>query len=166
MLVFETTKIKNINYSSTNNMLVREKLTDLNTLKQNKFNINYLTNESMKNIKNRVVPLTSYVININLSNSNSSILITNRTGKIKAYCTSGILGFSKTQKYTIIALLKKVLYNYNFLDNKTAIIIFKGLKKYHKLIISRLKKKVHIKAIIYNNLLPHNGCRPKKIRRI
>ena len=50
MLVFETTKIKNINYSSTNNVLVKEKLTDLNTLKQDKFSINYLTKEQLMNV--------------------------------------------------------------------------------------------------------------------
>ena len=32
-------------------------------------------------------------------------------------------------------------------------------------VIKKLKEKLFIKAIIYNNLLPHNGCRPKKIRR-
>ena len=161
MLLFEINKITE---SSSDN--VTKKLTNLNTLKKDNFKLDYLIKKLKNSNKNSLIPLTSYIIHINLSNSTSSIVITNRVGDIKAYCTSGLLGFSKTQKYTIISLLKKVVYSYNFLNNTTSIVIFKGLKRYNRLIIARLKKKLHIKAIIYDNLLPHNGCRPKKIRRL
>ena len=167
MLLFKTNEIKKELNSISLIKSIKEQLTSINTLKENKFNIKYFKKTPNKIIKKGVsFYLTSYIVIINISRRNSSIIITDRTGKIKSYCTSNNLGFSRTQKYTIVAMLKKVIYNYNFLNNKTSIIVFKGLRRYHKLIISRLKKKLHIKAIIYNNSLPHNGCRPKKIRRL
>lgn len=168
MLLFKTNDIKKELDNSSFIKSIKDKLIYINTLKENKFNIKYFKTPSNNRVIKKGVSfyLTSYIIIINISRRNSSIVITDRTGKIKSYCTSNTLGFSRTQKYTIIAMLKKVIYNYNFLNDKTSIIVFKGLRRYHKLIISRLKKKLHIKAIIYNNSLPHNGCRPKKIRRL
>jgi len=116
----------------------------------------------------KIKPLVSYIININLSRSNIILSITDKQGDLKGYYTSGILGFKgsqKTKKYTLITLLKNFLYNFNYVTNKSVIINFKGVIKDQKLFIKKLKEKVFIKAITYNNLLPHNGCRPKKIRR-
>lgn len=113
-------------------------------------------------------PLVSYVININISNSNTIISIADKNGDMKGYYTSGTLGFKgsqKTKKYTIITLLKNFIYNFNFLNNKSVLINFKGITKDQKIFVRKLKEKVSIKAINYDNLLPHNGCRPKKIRR-
>ena len=112
--------------------------------------------------------LIVYVINITLSESNILISITDKNGNLLDYCTSGELGFlgsQKTKKYTLITMLKKFLYNYNYINNKSVLINFKGISKNQKLIIKKLKEKVSIKMIRYNNLLPHNGCRPKKKRR-
>ena len=119
-----------------------------------------------KNVK--VKPLVSYIININLSTSNTIISITDKQGNLKGYYTSGTLGFKgsqKTKKYTLITILKNFLYNFNYINNKSVIINFKGVIKDQKLFIKKLKEKVSIKAITYKNSLPHNGCRPKKIRR-
>ena len=116
----------------------------------------------------KIKPLVSYIININLSTSNTIISITDKKGNLKGYYTSGTLGFKgsqKTKKYTLITLLKNFLYNFNYINNKSVVINFRGIVKDQKLFIKKLKEKVSIKAIIYNNSLPHNGCRPKKIRR-
>ena len=116
----------------------------------------------------KIKPLVSYIININLSTSNTIISVTDKKGNLKGYYTSGTLGFrgsQKTKKYTLITLLKNFLYNFNYINNKSVVVNFKGIVKDQKLFIKKLKEKVSIKAIIYNNSLPHNGCRPKKIRR-
>jgi len=135
-----------------------------------KINFKYI-NDSMSNLSDtdtKMKPLISYVINVNLSNSNTIISILDKRGNLKGYYTSGILGFKgsqKTKKYTIITMLKNFLYNFNFINNKSVLVNFKGVTKDQNLFIKKLKEKVSIKAINYDNLLPHNGCRPKKIRR-
>jgi len=114
-------------------------------------------------------PLISYIINVNASNSNTTITITEKNGGLKGYFTAGVLGFKgsqKTKKYTLITILKQFSYKFNFLNNKTVLLKFKGITKDQKLFVRKLKEKVSIKSIHYNNLLPHNGCRPKKLKRM
>jgi len=135
-----------------------------------KINFKYI-NDSISNLSNadtKIKPLISYIINVNLSKSNTIISILDKGGNLKGYYTSGILGFKgsqKTKKYTIITMLKNFLYNFNFINNKSVLVNFKGVTKDQNLFIKKLKEKVSIKAINYDNLLPHNGCRPKKIKR-
>ena len=74
-------------------------------------------------------------------------------------------GFEKQIKASILSILRtgmlKVNVNYNIA------IHYKGLIKnhYRSYITMMLKKNYKIKTIKSFNLLPHNGCRPKKIRR-
>ena len=131
------------------------------------FQIEYAEKFKLSSIKNNK-PLISYIININVSNSNIIISINDKKGKLKGYLTAGTLGFKgsqKTKKYTLISMLKNFNYKFNFLNDKSVLINFKGITKDQKLFIKKLKEKVSIKAIIYTNLLPHNGCRPKKIKK-
>lgn len=131
------------------------------------FNVGYVESSRVYPIKNNK-PLISYIININVSNSNTVISINDNKGKLKGYLTAGTLGFKgsqKTKKYTLISILKNFNYKFNFLNDKSVLINFKGITKDQKLFIKKLKEKVSIKAIIYTNLLPHNGCRPKKIKK-
>ena len=131
-------------------------------------NIEYSKKSKLNSIKNNK-PLISYIININISNNNTIISINDKNGKLKGYLTAGNLGFKgsqKTKKYTLISILKNFNYKYNFLNNKSVLINFKGITKDQKLFIKKLKEKVSIKAIIYTNLLPHNGCRAKKLKKL
>jgi len=135
---------------------------------QNLFNINYV-NLTKKDTSSEDKPLISYVININVSNSNITMSINDKNGKLKGYFTAGTLGFKgsqKTKKYTLITILKNFNYKFNFLNNKSVLINFKGVTKDQKLFIKKLKEKVSVKAINYTNLLPHNGCRPRKMKRL
>ena len=78
-----------------------------------------------KSEKNK--PLISYIININISKSNTIISIVNKKGDLKGYYTAGTLGFKgsqKVKKYTIITILKNFLYNFNFINNKSVLIIY------------------------------------------
>jgi ribosomal protein S11 len=138
----------------------------LNTI-ENPFTLKYKY-KRLQHYNNKIKPLIFYTINIYLSSSNINFNITDRTGNLKLYYTAGLLGFKgsqKTKKFTLISILKKILSRITFLKNKSVLLRFKGIKNNQKLIIKKLKEKVLIKAIIYHNLLPHNGCRPKKIRR-
>ena len=135
---------------------------------QNLFNINYVK-LTKDNTSSEDKPLISYIININVSNSNIAMSINDKNGKLKGYFTAGTLGFKgsqKTKKYTLITILKNFNYKFNFLNNKSVLVNFKGVTKDQKLFIKKLKEKVSIKAINYTNLLPHNGCRPRKIKKL
>lgn len=134
---------------------------------QNLFDINYVK-LTKDNTSSEDKPLISYIININVSNSNIAMSINDKNGKLKGYFTAGTLGFKgsqKTKKYTLITILKNFNYKFNFLNNKSVLVNFKGVTKDQKLFIKKLKEKVSIKAINYTNLLPHNGCRPRKIKK-
>ena len=67
----------------------------------------------------------------------------------------------------IINLLKSLILIANFKNNESLTIHFKNLKSYYEsLVINLLKNVIFIKSVKSSNLQPHNGCRPKKLRRI
>lgn len=112
--------------------------------------------------------LITYILTIHMSKSNIVLNVKNKEGEVLIYNTSGKLGFrgsQKTKKFSLISMLKNLLYKFNFLKNKSIVLRFKGFKYNQKLIIKKIKEKFDIKSIIYDNLIPHNGCRPKKLRR-
>jgi len=145
-----------------------KELTTNPTLKSSNFELEYIKNIQYTISNLNVKPLTTYILNIHVSNSNIILSVTDKNGNLISYYTAGKLGFKgsqKTKKYTLITILKNFIYNLNYLNNTTVIVKFKGITRNQNLIVKKLKEKLFIKAIIYNNLLPHNGCRPKKIRR-
>jgi len=112
-----------------------------------------------------------YILNIFLTNSNLFVNISNNFGNINYYISSGLLkykGSEKTNKYSILSVIQKtILANYNIVKNKSVVVHFKGNNNnVYNLVLKYLKKNFNIKAIKYYNLLPHNGCRPKKYKRI
>ena len=119
--------------------------------------------------KKLLKPLVSNIITINLSKKNAIITINDNEGNIQYYFSSGMFGYvgtHRTKKYTIIMLLKTILSKISNIYKKAVIINFKGIRKDQKLFVKKIKEKMLIELIQYNNLIPHNGCRPRKIRRI
>ena len=167
-------KLKNEKFLINKNLLELKQifnsneLTTKNALKPNHFELEYKKNTQYTLINSNIKPLTSYILNIHVSHSNIILSVTDKNGNVISYYTAGKLGFKgsqKTKKYTLITILKNFIYNLNYLNSTTIIVKFKGISRDQNLIIKKLKEKLFIKAIVYNNLLPHNGCRPKKIRR-
>lgn len=151
------------------------------TLRVQIFQINKILKNIVKDIKtpNFLNPITikktkqtliNYVINIQTSQTNTIINITNITGNTILSITAGSLNFNKKQKKTqplaLLNILKKILLKANFLNNKIIAIHFKNVKIYYEsLVIKMLQNLIFIKSIKSYNLSPHNGCRPKKIKR-
>nr|YP_010248476.1 ribosomal protein S11 [Coscinodiscus granii]QTK21671.1 ribosomal protein S11 [Coscinodiscus granii] len=129
-----------------------------------------------KNSKNIFI---NYQILINFSISNIIFNITNVEGKNIVSASSGILNYSSSQKKNKHALLN-ILHslknentsvendnNFNFLSNKNIILSVTGpIKKFNNIVIKFLKKDYNIVAIKFKNLTPHNGCKPKKLKRL
>lgn len=122
---------------------------------------------SAKNFKQNLIV---YIININLTNTNTLVSITDIKGNVKIFYSSGqvnLKGKQKTkQPAALINILKLLMVKAKFIQNKPLALHFKNTKPhYESFIIKMLKKKFFIKTIRSYNLQPHNGCRPKKIKR-
>lgn len=163
-----------INTSYTNYItnLLKNLPSELKTIKIKLPLKSFNTKSKILNInKNKLkLDLINYVIKINSTKTNTFLTITDSKGNLKLSFSSGQLGLKKRQKIsqpsTLIQLLKKVFLKAKFIKNKTVGLQFKNVKPFHELIILKmLKSKIFIKSIRSYNLFPHNGCRPKKLKR-
>lgn len=102
--------------------------------------------------------------------SNTVINVTDIKGNLKFSQTSGSIKLTGKQKVkqpiALVKLLKVLILKTKFLTNQPIALHLKNITRYYKLfIIFMVKKKFFIKLIKDYNLQPHNGCRPKKIKR-
>ena len=115
--------------------------------------------------------LISYTIIIKMSLTNTLISLVDINGNLLISLSAGQLNFKgkqkKKQPTVLISLLKELLSKASFVGNKPIAIHFKNTKFYHEsIVISMLSEKFFIQFIKSYNLLPHNGCRPKKLKRL
>ena len=113
----------------------------------------------------------SYIINVILSPTNTIVNVTDINGNVLISITAGSINLTKFQKRAqpaaLLNIFKILLVKAKFLQNKAVAIHFKNVKRFHEsFFITALKNKIFIKSFQSYNLLPHNGCRPKKIKRI
>ena len=120
-------------------------------------------------IKNQNI--VSYIINVVLSPTNTVVNITDINGNVLISISAGLANLTKFQKKSqptaLITIFKLLMLKSKFLENKAVALHFKNVKRFHEaLIIKALKRFVLIKSFQSYNLTPHNGCRPKKLKRI
>ena len=154
---------------STNRKL-RKTLQILRSIKNNE-QTKYLNQIRNIKIKNTVTlnPI-AYILNISTSRTNTLINLTDSKGQTLIANSGGSINLKKKQKrvqpLALLSLLKDFLLKSTFMHNQTIAVHFKNVKPYYEsLVIKSLKKLVFIKSIKSSNLQPHNGCRPKKIKR-
>jgi ribosomal protein S11 len=156
-------------------IVIDKKILSLNLVEKDQnaikiLNKNKLTTQNQKK-KNIIYPVL-YVIQISILKKNTIIQVTDTKGQLKLFCSASFsLKLSGKQKMmqpkVLISLLKYFLNKTYFLKNKLTALHVKYISKnLLKLIIKRLKKKINIQTINYSNFFPHNGCRPKKIKRL
>lgn len=162
------------------NLLNQLKSTKLvsQTLKKeesNNVHVKFISNKNLSSFSLNNKPakenLISYVINVNLSPTNTLVNVTDVNGNPKMSFSAGLIKLTKRQKkaqpMALINIFKVLLLKAKFLTNKPVALHFKNTKVfYESLIIKALKDKLFIKSIQSYNLSPHNGCRPKKLKRI
>lgn len=115
--------------------------------------------------------LISYIINIDLSLTNTFINVNTIKGSPNSFFSAGMFNFQKKQKIkqpkAIITILKALLLKFKTYKFKPVALHFNNLFfKQQSYILKRLKQKVFIKLIMSYNYYPHNGCRLKKKKRI
>ena len=145
-----------------------------NSVKTINFYLNYKKKNSFLNLNNKIKltrqNLINYIIKINLTPTNTFLNVTDVKGNLKLALSAGNLNIKNKQKTkqpnTLIQMLKILFLKSKFLTNKTITLQFKNIKPYHEsIIINLLKEKIFIKSLKSYNLYPHNGCRPKKLKR-
>lgn len=115
--------------------------------------------------------LVVYVINVVLSKTNTFVNVVDMKGNVLVSISAGSLNLTKFQKKAqptaLLSVFKVLLLKAKFLKNKPVALHFKNVKRFHEsFFINVLKNKLYIQSFQSYNLLPHNGCRPKKIKKL
>lgn len=115
--------------------------------------------------------LISYVINVNLSLTNTLINVSDIKGNPKFFYSAGMFNLQKTQKVrqpkAIITILKSLLVKIKVFRTKPVALHFNNLFFNHQsYVYKKLKRKIFIKLVTSYNYHPHNGCRLRKKKRI
>ena len=115
--------------------------------------------------------LISYIMNINLSLTNTFVNLNTIKGNPKSFYSAGMFNFQKKQKIkqpkAIITILRALLSKFKICKVKPVALHFNNLfYNQQSYILKRLKQKIFIKLIISYNYSSHNGCRLKKKKRI
>lgn len=145
-------------------------------IKKEELNSVYRKFNAIKNTENarrkqKGAPLINYIINVTLSQTNTIVNVTDVAGNPKISISAGLVNLTKRQKkkqpMALVNIFKVLLLKVGFLRNTPVAIHFKNTKAfYQSFLIKALKDKLFIKSIQSYNLSPHNGCRPKKLKRI
>lgn len=146
---------------------LRDKVEFLNLLKNNKKTKNL--NLVLK--KNQVLenPL-KYILGISLTSTNTNFYVTDIKGNVKYFSSAGFLNLNSNQKTrkpaVLIKLLRLTIENTSFIGNAPIAIHLKNFTRFYVyLILTLIKKYFVIKHVCVYNNRPHNGCRPRKLRR-
>ena len=112
-----------------------------------------------------------YIVNINLTYTNTFINVTDIKGNVKINYSGGSVGLKSKQKIkqptAMLSLIKHLIINAKFLNNNSLALHFKNTRlNYERYVIKLLKQFFFIKTVKSYNFQPHNGCRPKKIKRL
>jgi ribosomal protein S11 len=161
--------------------VINKKILFLDFIEKDKNAIKLLNKEKFKKYTNFSQPFLRkknvhhpilYIIHVSVLKKNTTIKLTDTKGQLKLFCSaSSSLKLSGKQKRmqpkVLINLLKHFLGKAYFLNNKLVALHSNHINKsLLRLVIQGLKKKIDIKTINYSNFFPHNGCRPKKIKRL
>jgi ribosomal protein S11 len=116
--------------------------------------------------------LINYILIINTSLTNTIVTLSDTKGKLLKSFSSGhiplLKGKQKTKQPDVLIMLLKMLINKTSdIQNKPIAIHFVNVKEYNEtLAVNMLREKFFIQFMKSYNVSPHNGCRPKKLKRL
>nr|AHX02528.1 ribosomal protein S11 [Schizymenia dubyi] len=112
----------------------------------------------------------SIILVVVFTTNNIIYTLTNLKGDVLFWTSIGTQKISKTKKVSLITvttITKLIIYEINMRNYKFIHVKLKGVNKYKKMILKCLKQSfLSILSICDILLLPHNGCKRIKIRRI
>ena len=164
----DISKLSRFNYKNIFQKIIHNEILKLNILNFKIDNKNNNFKIWKDNHNEQLYDTISYFIIVKVTKSNVICNILSTDGKVLINITSGKLGLkgpNKSKKFSIISMLKDIIYNYDFIKNQPIAVKFEGLKYNNKLILKKFNEKFILKAVVYENRIPHNGCRPRKLKR-
>jgi small subunit ribosomal protein S11 len=110
------------------------------------------------------------VMHVKRSFNNTIITLTDLNGNTKAYCSCGSVGFKgakRSDKFAGIVTAEQIGRKSRRLGYRRIILRLNGVKKGRYSLLRSLRKcRLRIKEIKEVTSFAHNGCRPKKLRRV
>jgi ribosomal protein S11 len=171
----ERNNLQQIAHLKKLNKEIRKQIFFFNSLKKNKKfkSLRLLLSKNLQ--KNSLIfrskTLINYIIGISIYRTNIILYLSDVKGIIKFFITSGSLGIKRKQKKKKIAVLIKLI-KFMMLKVKSISkddLIALHLKNFNERLGSFtstfLSKYYNIELVKINTNQPHNGCRPRKIKR-
>jgi ribosomal protein S11 len=136
------------------------------------------TNEKIKHLNlinkntfsNKPKNLIKYIISINLLEKNTFVNVTDIKGKLRFFRSAGFVELKGKRKIkqplALNSLINSLKSDAKFLYNQPIVLHLTNVNSFsYKYVLSKLEEKFFITYIRVFNLTPHNGCRPRKIKR-
>lgn len=110
------------------------------------------------------------ILSVNSSINNTILTLTDLKGRVILVRSCGCLGFKgkkkRTTKFAIKSTIFSIITKIKELKWNKVILSLKGFSKGRYFIYESLQKsELTLTLISENTSIPHNGCRPKKLRR-
>nr|YP_009968190.1 30S ribosomal protein S11 [Cyanidiococcus yangmingshanensis]QMX77291.1 30S ribosomal protein S11 [Cyanidiococcus yangmingshanensis] len=111
-----------------------------------------------------------YIIHVHLSLNNIIISVTDHMGNVICWASGGSVGFKGFRRSTTTAVslaVTKVVAKLKKEKIHMVSVFFKGIGKGSELVVDLLEKnRIDIDILADVTEIPHNGCRPRKKRRL
>ena len=125
---------------------------------------------SKNNFFNKPKNLIKYIISINLLEKNTFVNVTDIKGKLKFFRSAGFVELKGKRKIkqplALNSLINSLKSDAKFLYNEPIALHLTNVNFFsYNYVLSKLEEKFFITYIRVFNLIPHNGCRPRKIKR-
>lgn len=147
--------------------------TFINKIKQQKQQKQVLL-ASIKTNTNRILNklnIIKYILGISLYKTNAIIYFSDTKGHIKFFCSAGQLDLSKKARkktlLVVIKLIKFMLVKFKYINKNERIALhLKNINQHTSYIILKIiSKQYKVEVVKVQNNQPHNGCRPRKLKR-
>jgi ribosomal protein S11 len=115
-------------------------------------------------------PLIKYIISINLLEKNTFVNVTDIKGKLRFFRSAGFVELKGKRKIkqplALNNLINSLKIDAKFLYGQPIALHLTNVNSFsYKYVLSKLKEKFFITLIRVFDTTPHNGCRPRKIKR-
>lgn len=111
----------------------------------------------------------NYIIGINFTKSNTHAYVTDSEGRLKFYCSAGVLqhsGKNKKSRFQVLKNIYRILVTrLIFLKDEPVALHLKNVGFSTTSIVKKLKRIAFIVAIKDFSVVPFNGCRLRKVPR-
>jgi small subunit ribosomal protein S11 len=157
------------NYSKLRKVKKRFLQSFLKNIKQLKKSRNTKVNKSYVNeLRKRKKSITQGIFSFNFARNNTIVTLSNLNGCVIAYFSAGLVGFKgskKSTKYAKELIVEQLAKKSLVLGYSRLCLHFYGVRIQKRKNLKLLQKH-NIKAVTITDLknIPHNGCRPVKIR--